>query len=51
MKEFLFELLSFFLSKKSRAILIPFLIVLLILSGLFIFASSSSWSPFIYAIF
>ncbi len=51
MKEIFLELWAFFFSKKSRIILIPFLIVLFLLSGLFLFASSSSWSPFIYAIF
>ncbi|MFM2481886.1 DUF5989 family protein [Celerinatantimonas sp. YJH-8] len=51
MKEVFVELLSFLFSKKSRMILIPFLIVLLILSALFVFASGSSWAPFIYAIF
>ncbi len=51
MKEIFTELIEFFFAKKSRIVLIPFIIVLILLSGLFLFASSSSWSPFIYAIF
>ncbi|WP_390623629.1 DUF5989 family protein [Vibrio mangrovi] len=51
MKEIFVELLSFFFSKKSRIILIPFLVVLFVLSGLFVFSSGSSWAPFIYAVF
>ena len=51
MKDILLELTAFFFSKKTRIVLIPFLVVLILLSGLFLFASSSSWSPFIYAIF
>ncbi|WP_425314036.1 DUF5989 family protein [Shewanella dokdonensis] len=51
MKEIFLELMSFFFSKKSRMLLIPFLVVLLVLSVLFVFTGSSSWAPFIYAIF
>ncbi|WP_021020849.1 DUF5989 family protein [Vibrio gazogenes] len=51
MKEVFVELLGFLFSKKSRIILLPFLLVLFLLSGLFVFSSGSSWAPFIYAIF
>ena len=51
MKEMVSEILEFMFSKKSRVVLIPFVIVLLIFSLLFLCVGGSSWAPFVYAIF
>ncbi len=51
MKEIFLELLGFFFSKKTRIFLIPFLLVLLIFSVLFVLSGNATWAPFVYAIF
>ncbi|MEF2070673.1 DUF5989 family protein [Consotaella aegiceratis] len=45
------ELSRFLMSKRSRMVMIPFVIVLVLLAGLFIIAESAAWAPFVYAIF
>lgn len=48
---FLNDLFGFLFSKRSRLVLIPFFLVILLCTGLFVVLSNSSWAPFVYAVF
>lgn len=48
---FLNDLFGFLFSKKTRLVLIPFLVVILIFAALFVVLANSSWAPFVYAVF
>ncbi|WP_372013500.1 DUF5989 family protein [Tistrella mobilis] len=45
------ELLRFLFSGRSRLILIPFVLVLLIFAVVFVAAQGTAWAPFVYAVF
>lgn len=49
--KFLHDLFGFLFSKKSRLVLIPFFIVLMLFAALFVVLANSSWAPFVYAVF
>ncbi|WP_219114528.1 DUF5989 family protein [Janthinobacterium sp. UMAB-56] len=49
--KFLQDLFGFLFSSKSRLILIPFLVVILLFAVLFVVLANSSWAPFVYAVF
>jgi len=51
MKEIFAELFEFLLSNKTRIILIPFIIIVMLCALLFFVSTGSSWAPFVYAIF
>ncbi len=48
---FLNDLFGFLFGKKSRLVLIPFIIVILLIAVLFAVVGGSAWSPFVYAVF
>ena len=49
--KFLNDLFGFLFSKRSRLVLIPFLLVILLFAVLFVVLANSAWSPFVYAVF
>ncbi|MCC4239402.1 DUF5989 family protein [Thalassospira povalilytica] len=48
---FLSDLFGFLFSKKSRLILIPFSLLILIFAVVFVVLGNASWAPFVYAVF
>lgn len=48
---FLKDLFGFLFGKRSRLVLIPFLIVVMLFAFLFVVLANSSWAPFVYAVF
>lgn len=49
--KFLSDIIGFLFSKKSRLVLLPFLIVILLFAILFVVLANSAWAPFVYAVF
>ena len=49
--KFIVDLFGFLFSKKSRLVLIPFFLLILIFSVLFVVLANTSWAPFVYAVF
>lgn len=49
--KFLHDLFGFLFAKKSRLVLIPFLVVILLFALLFVVLANSPWAPFVYAVF
>ncbi|WP_298641241.1 DUF5989 family protein [uncultured Tistrella sp.] len=45
------ELLRFLFSGRSRLVLIPFVVVLLLFAVVFVAAQGTAWAPFVYAVF
>lgn len=48
---FIVDIFGFLFSKKSRLILIPFFLMILIFAVLFVVLGNTSWAPFVYAVF
>ncbi|GGB57762.1 hypothetical protein GCM10011505_43290 [Tistrella bauzanensis] len=48
---FLSELVRFLFSRRSRMVLIPFVLVLLVFAVVFVVAQGTAWAPFVYAVF
>lgn len=48
---FLKDLFSFLFGKKSRLVLIPFVLVVLLVAVLLSVVGGSAWAPFVYAVF
>lgn len=48
---FVTDLFGFLFSKKSRLVLIPFFLLILVFSVLFVVLANTSWAPFVYAVF
>ncbi|SOC21098.1 MULTISPECIES: DUF5989 family protein [Thalassospira] len=48
---FIADLFGFLFGKKSRLVLIPFFLLILIFSVLFVVLANTSWAPFVYAVF
>jgi hypothetical protein len=48
---FLNDIIGFLFTKKSRMVLVPFLIVILLFTIIFVVLANSAWAPFVYALF
>lgn len=49
--KFIDEITRFLLSKQSRIVLIPLVLLLLVFAAIFVLAGGTAWAPFVYAIF
>jgi hypothetical protein len=48
---FLNDIIGFLFSKKSRMVLVPFFVVILLFTIVFVVLANSPWAPFVYALF
>lgn len=48
---FLDEIIRFLFSKRSRIVLIPFILILFLFAIIFVLAKGTTWAPFVYAVF
>jgi len=49
--QFFSDLFGFLFSKRSRFILIPFMLLVLLFVGLLVVSEGTAWAPLIYAVF
>lgn len=48
---FIKDMLGFLFSKKSRLVLVPFLLLIFVFAVLFVVLGNTGWAPFVYAVF
>ena len=49
--KFLSEFTRFLFGARSRLVLVPFVVVLLLFAVVFVLVEGTAWAPFVYALF